>query len=197
VSQSGANNAEKRPVLTAAPAAWEKLWRWIYLARGEVGGLGSIVEQPGGFIIVDCFLIDQRATDVDTELEPAAVSRFLLDYVLQGGDPVDLRLWWHSHAREGVFWSTDDERTIDGFGGEYLVSLVGNQRGKVLARQDRYSPRRATIGWLDVVPGPPPAPTDVMPDAGPAMAELAAHVRTVRRTTNKLWTDGDLPVRHP
>jgi hypothetical protein len=186
---------EPRLVLTANPAAWAKLWRWIYLAEGEVGGLGSIVEQPNGFRMIDCYLIDQRATDVDTELEPGAVGQFLLDYVDQGHDPAELRLWWHSHARESVFWSADDERTIDGFNGDALLSLVGNMRGKVLARLDRYTPRRETIGWLDVVPAPPP-PTDPMPDADQARAELAAHVRTVRRATNKLWTDGDLPRRH-
>lgn len=181
----------ERMMLDVAPDAWQKLWAWIYLAEGEVGGLGSIVEVPGGFRVVDCFLIDQRATDVDTELDPAAASQFLVEYVQQGRDPVELRLWWHSHAREGVFWSADDERTIDGFGGDYLVSLVGNQRGKVLARLDRYRPTRETIGWLDVKPVPASPHDDAQ-----ARMELTAHVQAVRRSTNKLWTDGELPLRH-
>lgn len=188
-------NPGDRPCLRATPEAWEKLWLYIRLAEGEVGGLGTVVPDWDGFLMEDCFLIDQRATDVDTELDPAAASRFLIDYAEHGADPAALRLWWHSHARESVFWSTDDERTIDHWGGEMLVSLVGNQAGKFLARLDRYEPGRLTIGWLDFMPpGPPLDPTG--PKAERARADLARHVQVVRRATNKLWTDGDLPKRH-
>lgn len=185
-----------RPTLRATQQAWEKLWLYIRLAEGEVGGLASV--EPDGqvdFVMTDCFLIDQRATDVDTELDPAATSRFLLDFVAAGGDPRLLRLWWHSHGREAVFWSADDERTIDGFGGEALVSLVGNQAGRFLARLDRFEPRRETVGWLDFVP-PGPPPSEHGPLAERIRAELARRVTVVPRRTNKLWTDGELPRRH-
>jgi hypothetical protein len=183
---------KERPALRASRRAWEKLWLYIRLAEGEVGGLGSVVEDGDDFLMTDCFLIDQQATDVDTELEPEAASRFLIDYLNQGGDPSELRLWWHSHARESVFWSMDDERTIETFGGESLVALVGNHAGKFLARFDRHEPKRETVGWLDFIPpGPPPAEDG--PLAERARAELASRVTIVRRRTNKLWTDGPLP----
>lgn len=189
-------SSPERPALRATDRAWEKLWLYIRLAEGEVGGLASV--EPAGqhdFLMTDCFLIEQRATDVDTELAPAATSRFLLTYLEAGRDPGLLRLWWHSHARESVFWSTDDERTIDHFGGESLVSLVGNQAGKFLARFDRYEPRRETIGWLDFLPpGPPPAADG--PLAEQVRAELADRVTVVRRGTNKPWTHEGLPRRH-
>ena len=185
----------ERPALRATPQAWEKLWLYIQLAESEVGGLASVEQDGPDFLMTDCFLIEQRATDVDCELEPAATSRFLLAFLSSGADPGQLRLWWHSHAREGVFWSTDDERTIDHWGGEPLISLVGNHAGKFLARLDRYEPRRQTIGWLDFLPpGPPPAAQG--PAAERARAELARCVRVVRRHTNKLWSDGELPRRH-
>lgn len=189
-------SSPERPALRATTQAWEKLWLYIRLAEGEVGGLAS-VEPDGGhdFLMTDCFLIAQRATDVDTELDPAATSRFLLASLEAGRDPGALRLWWHSHARESVFWSTDDERTIDHFGGESLVSLVGNQAGKFLARFDRYEPRRETLGWLDFLPpGPPPAAEGPLADA--VRAELAERVTVVRRSTNKPWTHAGLPRRH-
>ncbi len=186
---------DRRLHLRIAPRAWEKLSLWIQLAEGEVGGLGSVVFEEGGFLITDCFLIDQRATDVDTELDPEATSRFLIDYLNDGGAPETLRLWWHSHGRESVFWSTDDERTIDHFGGESLVALVGNHRQKFLARFDRYEPRRETEGWLDVMPPAPPLPREGAA-AEQARAELAARVTVVTRRTNKIWTDGDLPRPH-
>lgn len=184
-----------RPALRLTPDAWEKLSLYIQLAEGEVGGLGSVEQDGSDFLMTDCFLIEQRATDVDTELDPAATSRFLLECLDREVDTGGLRVWWHSHAREAVFWSTDDERTIDHFGGELLVSLVGNYAGKYLARLDRYEPKRDTIGWLDVVPpGPPPDPRG--PTADRARAELEQRVTFVRRRTNKLWTDADLPRRH-
>jgi hypothetical protein len=181
--------------LGATPTAWEKLSLYMRLAEGEVGGLASVVQQsPVEFLMTDCFLIRQRATDVDNELDPAATSIFLLDYVHTGRDPAELRLWWHSHGRESVFWSTDDERTIDHFGGEWLVSLVGNQRGKFLARLDRYEPARQTLGWLDFTPPCPPPALDG-PAAEQARIALAERVEVVQRATNKLWTDAELPNR--
>jgi hypothetical protein len=181
-----------RAVLRAVPLAWQKLWLYISLARGEVGGLASVISEGDDFLMTDCFLIEQRATDVDTELEPKAASRFLIDYLNQGGDPSQLRLWWHSHARESVFWSMDDERTIERFGGEYLVSLEGNFAGKFLARLDRFEPKREPVGWLDFVP-PGSAPALDGPTADLVRLELERCVTFVTRRTNKLWTDGPQP----
>jgi hypothetical protein len=185
-----------RGSLRATPDAWQKLSLYVRLAEGEVGGLASVAQAgPAAFLMTDCFLIRQRATDVDNELDPAATSIFLIDHLQTGRDPAELRLWWHSHGRESVFWSTDDERTIDHFGGEWLVSLVGNQRGKFLARLDFYEPARQTLGWLDFTP-PCEPPALEGPLADEARAALAERVEVVHRTTNKLWTDTDLPKRH-
>ena len=181
--------------LRLSARAWAKLWLYIHFAQGEVGGLGSVEPEDGGFLMRDCFLIDQRATDVDTMLEPEALSRFLVDYAASGNDPGDLRLWWHSHAREQVFWSMDDEHTIDSFGGELLVAVVGNYAGKFLARMDRFEPMRKTEGWLDVIPPGPPPPLDG-PAAAAAKADLQRCVQVLTRRTNKPWTDASMPHRH-
>ena len=181
---------DERIRLRATPQAWEQLALYILLAPGEVGGLASIAADGADFVITAVHLIDQRATDVDNELDPAAVSRFLIDVLQQGGDPGALRLWWHSHGREGVFWSADDTRTIDRFGGEWLISLIGNHAGKFLARLDRFEPQRQTVGWVDFAP-PGDLPSLYGPAAEQARADLARHVAVVPRRTNKPWTDGD------
>jgi len=181
--------------LRFTPRAWEKLCLYIRLAEGEVGGLGSVVPERDGFLMVDCFLIDQQATDVDTMLDPEALSRFLVGYAAGGDDPSDLRLWWHSHAREQVFWSMDDEHTIDNFGGELLVALVGNFAGKFLARMDRFEPKRETEGWLNLEP-PGPQPSVDGAAAVDAKADLQRCVRVLTRRTNKPWTDAGMPHRH-
>jgi hypothetical protein len=191
----GLIRSAERPALRIEPPAWEKLSLYVRLAEGEVGGLGRVEQDGPDFVVTDCFLIDQRATDVDTELDPEAVSHFLLGYVEAGHDPSELRFWWHSHARESCFWSTDDERTIDGWSGDWLVALVSNFAGKILARFDRYEPARQTIGWLDVLPPGPPPSLDG-PAAQAARADLSRHVQVTRRSTNKLWTDGPNPRPH-
>ncbi len=185
---------DERPALRATPAAWEKLWLYISLAEGEVGGLASMEATGSDFLLTETFLLDQSATDVTNELDPAAVSRFLMEYLDSGADPGALKVWWHSHARESVFWSDDDERTISNFGGEMLVSVVGNKAGKFLARLDRFEPRRETIGWLDFYP-PGPPPSESGPAADKARAELRQRIHVIRRSTNKPWTDCDLPRR--
>ncbi len=103
-------------------------------------------------------------------------------------------MWWHSHARESVFWSDDDVRTINNFGGEMLISVVGNKAGKFLARLDRFEPSRQTIGWLDFYPTGPP-PSESGPAADEARAELRQRIHVIHRSTNKPWTDCDLPRR--
>jgi hypothetical protein len=181
---------DERRRLRATPEAWEKLSLYIRLSPGEVGGLASVQRDGSDFVMTATYLIDQRATDVDNELDPAAVSRFLIDYCHDGGDPETLRLWWHSHARESVFWSSEDHQTIERFGGEMLISLIGNHAGKFLARLDRFEPRRQTLGWIDFVP-PGEAPPLHGLAAEHARSELARHVQVVPRHTNKPWTDGD------
>lgn len=194
VRPPGLIRSAERPALRILPEAWEKLSLYVRLAEGEVGGLARVERDGPDFILTECYLLDQRATDVDTELEPGALSRFIIQDLMSGRDPSELRLWWHSHAREACFWSTDDERTIDGWTGDWLVALVSNFAGKFLARWDQYEPTRQTVGWLDVLPpGPPPALDG--PLAMAIRAELARHVRVVRRRTNKLWTDG--PEQQP
>jgi hypothetical protein len=181
---------DERIRLRATPQAWERLALYILLSPGEVGGLASVEADGVNLLITAVHLIDQQATDVDNELDSVAVSHFLIDYFQQGGDPGALRLWWHSHGREGVFWSADDQRTIDRFGSEWLVSLIGNHAGKFLARLDRFEPMRQTVGWVDFVPPGDPPPLDG-PAAERARADLARHVAVVPRRTNKPWTDGD------
>lgn len=183
------------PVLRIAPEAWNKLWLYIALCPKEVGGLGRLeAAADGALVLGECFLLEQEVTDVDTVLDPEAVSRFLLDYVAAGRDPAELQVWWHSHAREAVFWSTDDERTIEHWQGDSLVALVGNHAGRFMARRDWYRPARATLGWLDVErPAERPPLNDPLAEA--VRAELAARVHQRQRHTNKLWTDVDVPHR--
>jgi hypothetical protein len=71
----------------------------------------------------------------------------------KGIDPRTLRLWLHSHAEMGTFWSTTDAETIAGLCNDgFVLSIVTNKKGAMLARVDLFEPIRHTIDKVAVEP---------------------------------------------
>lgn len=175
-----------RVALTLSPGAWEVLSLAIRLCPTEVSGLATAHAVDDGYEVDRAFLLKQVASDVDTRIDPDALADFLVDFVMRGDDPVDLCVWWHSHAREQVFWSSDDEQTIRALAVTPFISIVGNHAGRYLARRDTPGQRMAT--WLDLTPpGPPPSLDGTAADAMQALLDTLV-VRASRRTTRP-WTD--------
>lgn len=114
------------------PIEKAKLDNWIDLATGEISGFGTIEERADGFEITEVFLVKQVCTGSTTEIDEADIAVWLGEI---GDKNNKLRLWWHSHAHMGVFWSGTDEATqklIDP--PDYLISLVMNKKGEFLIR---------------------------------------------------------------
>lgn len=110
----------------------------------EIGGLGTVVEDPEGLLITDLFLLSQKVSASDTELDTDAVCDFLARLVAGGGDAALVRLWWHSHADMDVVWSETDRKTIGSLPGDFWVSLLVNRRGELACRLDAFQPQRQT-----------------------------------------------------
>jgi len=110
----------------------------------EIGGLGTVVEDPDGLLITDVFLLAQKVSASDTELDTDAVFECLAQFVAEGGDPALVRLWWHSHADMDVVWSETDRTTIGSLPGDFWVALLVNRRGEVACRLDVFQPQRQT-----------------------------------------------------
>jgi hypothetical protein len=128
----------------------------------EIGGLGTVVADLDGLLITDVFLLSQRVTPSETELEPAALFDFLARHVAEGGDPAQVRLWWHSHADMDVVWSETDRATIRSLPGDFWVALLVNRRGQMVCRLDTFLPQRHTwelplVEILDAAGGDPEA----------------------------------------
>lgn len=158
------------PVLRFTDEAWQMLVLYTLRCQYEIGGLGRLSQDENGdFLVTETILVDQDVNDIATRLDSAALSRLLADDVLAGRDPADLRFWWHSHAHEAPFWSGVDEETIDRFGSDYLVSLVGNHQRRFLARRDDYHPRSTT--WVDLE-----VPDVVIPEDGPISAAVDQNI---------------------
>jgi len=118
----------------------------LYAARCpvEIGGLGSVVEDAEGLLISDLFLLAQKVSASDTELDPQALFDFLGRLVAEGQDVAGVRVWWHSHADMELIWSETDCATIGGLPGDFWVALLVNRRGEVACRLDAFAPRRQT-----------------------------------------------------
>lgn len=124
--------------------ALDKLLRYAERCPVEIGGLGTVVEDSDGLLITDVFLLAQRVSVSDTELDTDAVFDFLARLVAEGGDPALVRLWWHSHADMDVVWSETDRTTIGSLPGDFWVALLVNRRGELACRLDAFHPRRQT-----------------------------------------------------
>ena len=138
-------------VLRFTAEAYARLRLYVELCPSEIGGLGEVRPEGDGLSVTDLFLLDQRVSSSETELEPEAVLGLLHRCLKEGRDPAALRLWWHSHAEHEVEWSETDEATIQGFGFDSLVSLVTNKAGDLLCRWDAWDPRPSTVDRIPVL----------------------------------------------
>ena len=133
--------------------AMAKLRAWTHHAEGEVSGLGLIdVTREGECIssleVTDVFILKQECTSVSTELDPGAIGELLVD-LSQKGKEHELRVWWHSHADMGVFWSSTDDTNIQRLATEdFLVSIVLNKAWETRVRVDWFAPARVTFDDL-------------------------------------------------
>jgi len=171
----------KVPRVFIAPRALQRLTLYIDLCPFEVGGLGTVEPFGEDLRVGDVFLIRQRASDSDTELDPQAVAEYLLRTVREGKDPSSLRLWWHSHAEADITWSETDEKTIEALQIEQLVSIVGNKRHEFGCRLDQFSPKRLTFDRLPLIPTPDEKPDDEESLRKRIMAELREKVTLIHR----------------
>jgi len=132
------------------PASHEKLWTWVSMARGEISMLGLVEEVEDQPCIADLFLVKQTCTPASTDMDQEDIAKLMVE--LAGKDRSNqLRTWVHSHGDMDVFWSNQDDSTIEDLAGDpYLISVVVNKRGAVRARLDLFDPIRITVDDVPV-----------------------------------------------
>lgn len=138
-------------VLFTLPA-FQKMQAYIKAVDGEVSGLGSVEVLNNTFIVSDIFLLPQFCTKAQTTMTEEGISDFIYTRFKNGQTMTNIKLWWHSHFLSPVYWSETDNRTIrDSFPkASWILSVVGNQYGDVLARVDIYKPLALTFDKLPV-----------------------------------------------
>jgi len=133
------------------PEVEERIRHYSRLADGEISGLGAVEEFDGGFLVTDLYLPKQTCSPASTVLDQDAVATLLLELDRAGKDPGTIRFWWHSHGDLGAFWSRTDAECVENLtNGDYLLSMVTNRRGDVLARIDVFRPVRFTVDGIGV-----------------------------------------------
>ncbi len=110
----------------------------------EIGGLGTVAWQGGDLLVSDLFILPQRVSASDTELEPDALFAFLERLARTDGDIATVRLWWHSHGDMDLLWSETDCATIENLPGDFWVAILVNRKGELRCRLDAFVPRRET-----------------------------------------------------
>lgn len=107
------------------------------------------IERPAEervYEIYDIELLDNTATGTHATMSPETLARFMQKKMRKNQSIKDYKVWWHSHVDFDAFFSGIDTGTIEqSTEFPYLISIVGNKRGKFLCRFDTYSPERITI----------------------------------------------------
>lgn len=129
----------------------KRIQLYTNLATGEISWIGDISFSNNQIRVSDVYLIEQDTSDDKTKLREKAYAQFVMDYFSRGKDPANLKLWIHSHGDGLVFWSSDDEATIETHNrADFFVSIVVNKRGDFLARVDIFRPFRVKLDNVNI-----------------------------------------------
>lgn len=138
-------------IVLISPEAKQMLDLYVDLATDEVSGLGIVSLVNRQLFIEKIHLLKQKCSSSDTELDPEAISLLMTEMMKNGEDPGKLKLWWHSHANMGVFWSTTDEATAGKFGNGWMLSVVANKKKEYKVRLDIYDPVHVVLDDANLV----------------------------------------------
>lgn len=131
--------------------AWAKLRYFVDNTDGEISGLGKIERDGDNFVVTDVQIFTQSVSGAHSDIPAQALAQFQVELMRQGESMEQWVLWWHSHAKMGVFFSQRDKDTIDeSTDFRYMVSLVTNHKHELTARVDVYEPARL-YSAIDVV----------------------------------------------
>lgn len=124
----------------------------------EISWIGKIRQFEDGFIIEKIKLIQQEVSPVSTILRATDLGTAYQEIITEEGSLTGWKLWGHSHAKMGVFWSGTDVATIMDFDNEttnnnWFLSIEFNHKMEWLCRLDVFTPTHLTkhIGHLEIV----------------------------------------------
>lgn len=107
-----------------------KIMHWVKMGGShECSGLGKVVVENGTIKVQDAWMVKQKNSGAETEMDGDHIATLLYEKRLTPGA---MCFWWHSHANMGVFWSSTDRDQINKLAANGLcVAIVFNARGEM------------------------------------------------------------------
>jgi hypothetical protein len=106
---------------------YAKIMHWIDKAKDmEVSGWGKVVIEGTTMRVVDAFLVKQRNSMAETDIDAADLAKVMYQTKDQPGT---MNFWWHSHHSMNAYFSATDYANIKSHGQNgWLLSTVFNNR---------------------------------------------------------------------
>lgn len=146
---------------------WSKMHGWCKAANSEVSGLFMVrlkewewqfkdgkIQPKALFEAYDIYFPEQKCTAAFTELAETSVAKLSMRLHKKKKKLEDLRGWWHTHYTMSTFWSGTDDNTAQRLArtnGQWLVSIVVNQKGHWLCRVDMMKPVNMVFDKVEVL----------------------------------------------
>lgn len=125
------------PRLQVPLQVWQKLMAYVINCPTEVNGFGLVdVIHPELFVVRDIIITEQIAGPAHVEVDPAVIGALMTDMIQRGENPAAIKLQWHSHVNFNAYFSQTDLDNIERWPGDWLISVVANQRGEYECRLD-------------------------------------------------------------
>lgn len=133
---------------------WQRIRYYIDACTPrEVTGIGTITRIDSRTLrVTKVFLPNQCSSAGYCECDDEALNGIIFNLVEDNpARACDLRFRWHSHANGQCFWSTTDQEDINNWQSDWVINLVSNVKGDILARLDMFEPFRIANIPLEVI----------------------------------------------
>lgn len=128
--------------------AYLKMKYFVEECNDEISGFGKVKQYKDEdlediFKIYDIEILKQTVTGASAIIDEETIAKFLYQKTKRNIKTSVYRVWWHSHATMGSFFSVTDDTTINqSTEFPYLISIVSNHKHEIKARIDIFSPIR-------------------------------------------------------
>ena len=133
---------------------WQRIRYYIDACTPrEVTGIVTITRIDSRTLrVTKVFLPNQCSSAGYCECDDEALNGIIFNLVEDNPARAgDLRFRWHSHANGQCFWSTTDQEDINNWQSDWVINLVSNVKGDILARLDMFEPFRIANIPLEVI----------------------------------------------
>ena len=144
---------ENELFVVLSEAVYQRLCAYVDAVDTEISGMGEVVVKDGELVVTEVYLLEQVCTGAHTELDSTSIARLRAQLHEQGKAQDGFKLWWHSHANMGCFWSGTDTGTQEELVSDtdWALSIVLNKKREIRAKVSVRDKVVGTIG-IDELP---------------------------------------------